>query len=628
MRKLVAIFALVFCACTRQPRPKNIILISIDTLRSDYVTAARTPHLAAFEKESAVYANAWSHCPLTLPSHLTVFTGALPPEHGVRDNAGYRFDAQKHPTLAASLREKGFKTAGAVSAYVLRKSTGAEAGFDEYDDAIGIVDGAPLGALQRPGRVTEQIAETWIRDHKAQPFFYFLHLYEPHEPYAPTYEADVRDADAIVGDFLTFLKSEKLYDDALIVVLSDHGEGLGDHGEREHGILLYRESLQVPLIVRMPGGKASRIEEAVGLADVRNLILTAVSSGKLPDIKPHALYAESLFPRIHIGWSDLHSLVESRVHYIDAPHPEAYDLHADPTEKANAIDRYRRGYLAAHKTLQNVGGAYAAPDVVSDEEKRKLASLGYVSAGGGEETLADPKDHIAEFEQLRQAMRDQSIPELEQLLAKNPRWSDVRDLLGVAYERKGDFARAAKVYEDGISLTPHLAPEFALSAASALMDARQFDDAAKHARYAADRDAPGAQLILGEIELARGNLEAAATQERVAEGNAAEKAHALFLGARIASARRDFPRALELLQASEEERKRIEASVPEGFHYVLADTYARLGRVEDAIREFEEEIRIDPRNPRAYRDLALLQTIIGDKAGAERTKERMASAGR
>ena len=627
MKRLTLLIALLALTCTRAPKPRNIILISIDTLRADHLTPARTPHLAALQKESVVYRNAWSHCPLTLPSHLSIFTGELPPAHGVRDNAGYRFDAAKHPTLAGVLRERGFRTAAAVSAYVMRKSTGAETGFETYDDAIGIVDGAPLGALQRSGRVTEKIAEQWIGEHRTQPFFYFLHLYEPHEPYAPTYDADVHEADAIVDDFLAFLKKSGVYDDALIVVLSDHGEGLGNHGEREHGILLYREALQVPLIIRMPGGHARTIDTPIGLSDVKAQILGALDSGALPEVKEHALYAESLFPRIHIGWSDLHSLLQQQVHYIDAPGPEAYDLKTDPGEKRNAIDAYRRGYLGAHKELQSIGGAYAAPDAVSDEEKRKLASLGYVSAGGGEETLADPKAHIAEFEQLRQAMRDQSIPELEQLLQKNPRWSDVRDLLGVAWSRRGDFARAAQIYEDGIALTPRLAPEFALSAASALLDAGKYDDAAKHARFAADHGAPGARLILGEIELARGNIDAAAEEEQAAEQNAAEKAHALFLAARIASAKRDFPRALQLLEQSEEERKRIGASVPQNFHYVAADTLARLGRVPEAVQEFEAEIRANPRNQRAYRDLALLQTIVGDRAGAERTKARLAAIG-
>ncbi|HEV7922327.1 MAG TPA: sulfatase-like hydrolase/transferase [Thermoanaerobaculia bacterium] len=619
------LLALLLLTCARAPRARNVILISIDTLRADYVTPARTPHLAALAKEAVVYRNAWSHCPLTLPSHLSIFTGELPPQHGVRDNAGYRFEAAKHPTLAGVLRDRGFRTAAAVSAYVMRKSTGAESGFETYDDEIGLVDGAPLGALQRSGRVTEKIAEQWIGGHRAEPFFYFLHLYEPHEPYAPTYEADVREADAIVGRFLSFLKRGGLYDDALIVVLSDHGEGLGDHGEREHGILLYREALQVPLMIRMPGGEARTIDEPIGLSEVKGQILGAVEEGRLPEVKRHALYAESLFPRIHIGWSEIHSLVQEQVHYIDAPRPEAYDLQRDPGERKNGIEAYRRGYLRAHKDLQSIGGAYATPDAVSDEEKRKLASLGYVSAGGGEETLADPKEHIAEFEQLRQAMRDQSIPELEQLLARNPRWSDVRDLLGVAWERRGDSARAAKIYQDGIVLTPRLAPEFALSAASALLDAGQYADAAKHARFAAEQGAPGAHLMLGEIELAGDHLDAAGAEEQVAEQNAAEKAHALFLAARIASARRDFPRALQLLEESERERQRIGASLPENFHYVAADTLARLGRVPEAMREFEAELRMNPRNGRAYRDLALLQTIVGDKAGAARTKERMAA---
>src|SRR5580765_874015 len=177
MRRLLPL-VLIFFACAK-PRPP-VILISIDTLRADHLPAygyraIRTPAIDALARDGIVYRNAWSHCPLTLPSHLSILTGLLPPEHGVRDNAGYRFDGDAHPTVAGLLRARGYRTGAAVSAYVLRGATGVGSGFQEYDDAIGVVDGAPLGALQRSGAVTEKVAERWLGGQVNEPFFYFLH---------------------------------------------------------------------------------------------------------------------------------------------------------------------------------------------------------------------------------------------------------------------------------------------------------------------------------------------------------------------------------------------------------------------------------------------------------------------
>src|SRR3954451_21687684 len=150
---MVVLLLLACGGCARRERHLPVIVISIDTLRADHVSPRATPHIDALARDGIVFRNAWAHSPLTLPSHLSVFTGLLPPEHGVRDNAGYRFDAAAHPTLAGVLRSNGYRTGAAVSAYVLRAATGAAAGFDDYDDAIGIVDGAPAGALQRRGEI-------------------------------------------------------------------------------------------------------------------------------------------------------------------------------------------------------------------------------------------------------------------------------------------------------------------------------------------------------------------------------------------------------------------------------------------------------------------------------------------
>lgn len=635
-RLVLLLFA---CACARRETHPPVIVISIDTLRADHVSARTTPHIYALSRDGIVFRNAWSHSPLTLPSHLSMFTGMLPPEHGVRDNAGYRFDPRTHPTLAAALRANGYRTGAAVSAYVLRATTGVAAGFDEYDDAIGLVDGAPVGALQRSGDVTEGIAERWIAAQSEKPFFFFLHLYEPHTPYTPTYDADVAHADAIVGKFLGFLRQRGLYDRAVIVLLSDHGEGLMDHGEQEHGVLLYRESLQVPLIVKPPGARRHReVDSPVSLIDVMPTILELAGcpaprtrGRSLMNATPTApIYSESLYARIHLGCGELRSIVDRDRHVIDGARGEVYDLRSDPAERVNVIDRERRAYANARAAIAQVGGAFVTPDAIDAEEAKKLAALGYVSGGSDSSaTSRDARECLGDLAQLKEVATlkgSEAIARLESMLAANPRWSDIRDQLGAAYDDAGDHLRAARLYEDGIRATPRLAGAFALSAASSLFDAHRFDEAAAHAHAAETTEPAGAHLLLGEIALARNDLATAAREQSIAASFRNSRGHALFLAARIAAAQHEFARALELLKVTNDTCRQDGESLPRGFHYAAGDALAHLGRTADAEREFAAEIAADPHDVQPYADLALLQIMRRDRAAALQTIDRMAAA--
>jgi choline-sulfatase len=622
---LAVLFLLVGCRRQEAPHPP-VILISIDTLRADRVTPALMPNVTALAKDGVSYRRAWSHCPLTLPSHLSMFTGLLPPEHGVRDNVGYRFDAAKHPTLASLFRANGYATGAAISAYVLRGATGVSAGFDEYDDAIGIVDGAPAGALQRAGSVTESIAERWIAGHESRPFFYFLHLYEPHTPYEPTYDDDVHRADAIVGTLIAFLKQRGIYDRATIALVSDHGEGLMEHGEQEHGVFLYREALQVPFIIKYPGGAVRGSRDEAQLIDLLPLLLEAAHLAAPARTNRPFIYSETLYPRIHFGWSELRSAVEGGWHYVDAPKAELFALDRDPEEQHDMEAAERREVTHLRARLGEVGGAFTAPEAVDAEEQKKLAALGYVSAGSGASgPLPDPKEHIGDLAILKAiaASPRDAIPKMEKLLAGNPAWSDVRDQLGAAYEAAGDPARAAKVYEEGIRATPRLAPEFALSAASALLEAGDPAGAEAHARLAEAGEPAEAHLLLGEIALARGDLAAASAHATAAESFRAERGHALFLSARIAAAQRDHPRALALFDEVQHAHAESGESLPQHFDYAVADTLARSGRVPEAVAAFGRAIDAEPRDRRAYADLALLQFAGGDAAGADATLARL-----
>src|SRR5258706_16119 len=345
----------VACGRHEPPSPRYerapVILISVDTLRSDPLPAygyrgVETPAIDALARDGMLFEHAYSHCPMTLPSHLSMLTGLTPVEHGVRNNLGFRFDAGKTASLPRVLKAHGYATGAAVSSYVLRGDTGLRDAFDYYEDSVNPPPGASFADHQRSGATTTALAEQWIGAHAAQPFFFFLHLYEPHVPYEPPepyrsryanrYDGEIATADAIVGNFVQFLKAKGIYDRAIVVFTSDHGEGLGDHGELQHSILLYREAIQVPLVVKLPASArhGERVSAPAGLIDIARTIaeLTGVelktpSAASLLSLPPSRdIYSETIYPYVQLGWSDLKSVVNERSHYIDSSRPELYAL--------------------------------------------------------------------------------------------------------------------------------------------------------------------------------------------------------------------------------------------------------------------------------------------------------------
>ena len=260
-----------------------IVVISIDTLRADHLptygyTKVKTPAIDALAADGTVFERAYSHAPQTLPAHASILSGQLPFETGVRDNVGFTVKAGER-LLPQMLRERGFATGGIVSAYVLRKETGIAQGFDFFDGEMP--PSSPelsIGQVQRDGGESEKIAEHWLDTVGTSRAFLFLHLYEPHKPYAPPdrfaayapYDGEIAYTDEIVGRLVQYLKSHQLYDRSTIVLLSDHGEGLGDHGEQEHGLFVYDEAIHVPLIVKQESnvGAGRRVSDLVQHVDM------------------------------------------------------------------------------------------------------------------------------------------------------------------------------------------------------------------------------------------------------------------------------------------------------------------------------------------------------------------------
>ncbi len=671
MRRLFVVAALVMstlawsCARHRESaapyKGAPVIIISIDTLRADHLPmfgyrSVETPHLDALRHDGVLFTTAYSHVPLTLPSHTSLLTGLLPPHHGVRNNIGYVLDP-KTMTIASFLRPQGYASGAAVSAYVLRGSTGLARSFDFYDDAIASRPGVATGALQRSGRITEQIAAKWIGDHQAKPFFFFFHIFEPHAPYEPeepfrsrfanAYDGEIATADSIVGDFLQDLKQRGIYDRAIIVLLSDHGEGLDQHGEPEHGIFVYREDIHVPLVVKLPGSAMSgtTIEAPVGLVDVFPTIaqllgLTAPAGldGRsllaATDGQRH-IYSESLYPRIHLGWSELRSLANGEKQFIQAPRPELYDLQRDPGETNNIVAEDRRTYARLRDELTLYIDKAVLPAHVDPEEAKKLAALGYLSSPAAPSSgeLPDPKDRIGEIAEMIEATRllndhryDAAIVAFRSIVARNPRLTDGWTQLGTALEAAGRLEEASEVYRKLIQTTPELAGEFGLRRAAVLLRLEQYDEAERHAHLGERANPGGTHLMLSRIELARKHYAQAETEARLAMSDENERVAAEVLLAQVLAQQGRVGEALPVIEQAGRDIAGQKLGPIEWYHFARGDILARMNRDDEAIAEFRQEIAEFPTNRQTYANLYLVYMVRNDPASARRTIEEMVRA--
>lgn len=558
------------CAGEEVPRqtsgssPDPIILVSIDTLRADRLpaygySAVETPAIDALRRDSLLFERAYTHVPLTLPAHASLFTGRLPSQHGVRDNAGYRLDAQSPPLLAQLLRQRGYATAGAVSSFVLRSATGLGAGFDLYEEGLDTGLGG-LDDLQRPGLATLDAVRPWLRQVATRPFFLFLHLYEPHTPYTPPepfasrydspYDAEVATVDRVVGELVAELKRLRVYNEALVVLLSDHGEGLGDHGEVEHGVLLYREVLHVPLLVKLPHGEraGATVETPVQLVDVLPTIVALVGmdppldlpgeslldiahreqQGTTPEeAPPRRLFAETLYPRLHLGWSELASVVEGPFHYIRAPEPELYNLEEDPQERRNLLQENRPVSRALNEALAQYPLGAIEARAEDPGTRQRLAALGYLatSSSSGSRAkgdLPDPKSQLPALRDLETALGhirrrelDAAVPALRRLLEKSPAMVDAWRQLARAHEEMGQIEAALEAQREAVRHS-HGAPREALAAAPLFLRLGQLDEARAHAELATGAFPVTAHNLLARIALAQGDPREAARQARQA----------------------------------------------------------------------------------------------------------------
>ncbi|MBV9493537.1 MAG: sulfatase-like hydrolase/transferase [Acidobacteria bacterium] len=650
MRRALVLFVFLIAAgCAKERatfRGAPVIVISVDTLRSDHLPAygykgMQTPHIDALRRDAILFERAYSHCPMTLPSHVSIFTGLLPTEHGVRNNVGYRFDAAKHPPLAVTLHGNGYRTGAAVSSYVLRSETGIAQGFESYDDAIPVAAAGAVSEHQRSGFETLKAADAWLGQHASEPFFYFFHIYEPHAPYSPSYDGEIAKADDIVGRLLARLKELGVYDKALIVFLSDHGEGLWQHGEDQHGILLYRESLQVPLFVKLPKSVRGNTSVArpVPLADVAPTILDALGiagsdRSLLKDAKPKPIYAETLYPRIHLGWSELRSLIDERWHYIDGPRPELYDVLHDAGETRDVSTIERRPYAAMRQTMATYPSAIESLQVIDPEDAKKLAALGYVGTPKNRTgPLPNPRDEIAHLDEIKMAFGladqrryDEAVLVFRRLLQRNPRLSDVWSKLGEILVESGRYPEAIETYKTAIAQAERFSPDLALGLGFAYLKNEQPQETVQHAELALSTNPREANELLARafVELKRFPDAERCARTAIEAGD--RQPTSILLLAEVQRAEGNLNGALQTIEEAERRANDLEVPHLYGIDYLRGDILARLDRPDEAIVAFRREIENAPQHLQAYANLALVYIIVGKTAEANATLEQMAKA--
>lgn len=476
---LLAALALVAGGCSeklsRSPSEFSVVVVTLDTTRADRVGAfggrvVPTPRLDAMARDGVAFQAAFAQVPLTLPSHSTMFTGKHPASHGVRHNGVFRL-RDSETTLAERLRESGFKTAAFVGAFVLNSGYGMEQGFDTYVDIPKDRYSGGRDQLYEAQRSADEVnAEVfrWLDTRQEGRIFLWVHYYDPHAPYEPPekpgrtlagtgYDREISYVDACFGDLVDRLTRDGILEDSILVVVGDHGESLGSHGELTHGVFLYDPAIHVPFLVRAPGlvPKGRRIDSPVETADLAPTVLDLLGLPPLPagqgkslvplihgreDGSTRLVHAETFMPRIEFGWSELRMIRDRRFKYIEAPRPELYDLRQDPEEASNlaALEPERAAELAAslnrwtdETTDEEV--ASSARRTISAEEEAKLRSLGYL--GGGTETdLAsdgrvrpDPKDMIEEGmivsdarDKIRGGKVEEALADLTAIVEKSP----------------------------------------------------------------------------------------------------------------------------------------------------------------------------------------------------------------
>jgi tetratricopeptide (TPR) repeat protein len=590
-----------------------------------------------------------------------MLTGMLPPEHGVRNNIGFAFDGEAHVSLPRLLRQRGYATGAAVSSYVLRSETGLGALFDFYEDSFGTIPGVQSVNYQRSGDKTAAFAEPWIGEHAGKPFFFLFHIYEPHVPYDPpepfrsqyglTYDGEVATADAIVGQFLDTLRTLGVYDRAIVIVTADHGEGLGEHGEQQHSIFLYREAIKVPLLLKLPGssGAGRRVAAPVQLSDILPTVTAALGLPTPKDVSGTSLfeagatgaagrviYGETLFPRLQLGWSDLHSALDARYHYIHGPRPELYDMVADPREEHDLAKSDPGTVSRLARELLRFPTGSAKPTNVDQETMRRLSSLGYLGTlrdiGSGAKSL-NPADNLPALRRMEEAWHlasegqvPRAIKVLRSSVRENPEMFDAWVKLGELLSKSGLEEEAAAAYSQALDRSPVFLPDISLELGFVELRRRRFDEAERLARASLATVPSKAHELLAGLALARGNLAAAESEAQAAAASRNPQPSAILVLAEVKLRAGEPAEALRVIEKAQAVSREKRLGAIYNLEFLRGDALARMDRLDDAEAAFRAEIAAFPAHAQPYASLAVIRFMKGDRPALDRELNEMVRA--
>ncbi len=480
-------------------QPVNIVFITLDTVRADHLhcygnAKIKTPIIDALAKSGALFETAVAQAPLTLPSHASMFTGTNPNVHHVRDTGGFVLQPSSI-TMASILQKHGWNTAAFVGAVVFKKLFGFNQGFLTYDDQMP-ADANGEGVMRNAG-VTVDRAISWLNTQStqpAQPFFVWLHFYDAHQPYVPppaefqrqypgnVYDAEIAYMDQQVGRFLDAVRKKSPAQKTLIVLLSDHGESLGDHGEYQHGIFLYDSTVRIAWIMTGPGIPANvRVLQQARTIDLLPTVLDLLGGRASAAVQGTSLvpafndkpvsteysYEETMYPKFIMNWAALRGIHTTDWMYVRAPKPELYDLKNDPGELHNVIDAHPKEYRELDKQLKLLMGNNGADKVVShkmdQQTMERLRSLGYLGGSTQQEinldsTGIDPKDQIDVLKLVhmakdspRDAMPSSRRIELyKEAIQKDPTNPSLYYDLGDEYQQTGQVDANLQLYLDAL----------------------------------------------------------------------------------------------------------------------------------------------------------------------------------
>jgi arylsulfatase A-like enzyme/tetratricopeptide (TPR) repeat protein len=700
---LAAVATAAWLAYRRTRPDTNLVLVTIDTLRADHVgsygdASASTPVMDALARRGVRFESAHSSVPLTGPSHATILTGLYPPVHAVRENVTYLLDA-RHTTLAARLKARGYRTAAFVGAYPVAAAFGFGQGFDHFDDALHPNPGIGQGA-ERPGNEVADAATAWLSAPGSGPFFAWVHFYDPHAPYSPPppyresladrpYDGEVAFADAQLGRVIDALRASGHEKDTLVMVVADHGEGLGDHGEGGHGLLLYESTLRVPMIMAGPGVPAGRVvANPVGTVDIVPTVLSLLgveAARELPghDLRPlfdghggpgKPLYAEALFGRLNCRWSSLRGWTDDEWKLIEGAEPELYHLPTDAGETHDRASeeptRVARMRDALHSALSSMApqGDTARPSTVSVEQEERLRSLGYTAGGGGgtgsldQRGLPDPRALVGSFERLEQLQSvtgPATVPALQEIgsiLSQDPDNPFAHFVMAAVAYRGGRLPLAEKAFARSLELDPDR-PVIRQYYGALLRDMGRIDDSERELRIAvaqANADDFVTQVNLAETLIRSGKAEEA---ERIVNAILAKEpqhtkargalGHILVARGRLQEAVPHLERAaegrdpeplIELAQvylALEQPTKALDTAKraldrSPGHPWAMSvagHALVREGRREEGLALLRRALALGPRRAEVWLALAEAFDAAGERGTATRCRQNAAPSG-